>query len=212
MLASVIVNACRVTLIDAAAATWTDAELLGYLNEAERTVVFYKPDGYTLREYVPMVAGSKQALPEGGIAILDINDNEVAKSVITLVDKDLLYNENRFWPAATQVRDVQHWCADPRDPRRFDVTPPNNGEGSVEILYGAVPPTIAATDQPINLPDSYQYALECFVLSRAYAKNSKKQDLVKSGGYMQEFRQSLGIKSTAQVVVAPKVSESPGKN
>ena len=210
MLASVIVNACRVTLIDAAAATWSDAELLGYLNEAERAVVFLKPDAYTVRDYIPMVAGTNQAIPTGGVAVLDLSQNEVSKRRVTLVDKELLDEANRFWQAATEETDVQHWCADPRDPTRFDITPPNDGTGSVLCLYGAVPTAIAATSNAINLNDSYQYALECFTLSRAYAKNSRKQDLAKSAAYMNEFRQSLGIKATAQIAVAPKVSSNVG--
>jgi hypothetical protein len=210
MLASVIVDACRVTLIDVAKVTWSDDELRGYLTEAERNTVFLKPDAYPLREYVELATGTQQSLPVDGVAILDVNDNEASKKVVTLVDKGLLDNENRFWRAGTQETDVQHWCADPRDPRRFHVTPPNDGSGSVEILYGAVPPPINYLQQDINLTDSYQYTLECFVLSRAYAKNSRKQDLVKSSAYMNEFRQTLGIKSTAQVAVAPKVGNTPG--
>ncbi|MEY2653606.1 MAG: hypothetical protein RLZZ524_634, partial [Pseudomonadota bacterium] len=59
----------RVTLLDSAKATWSDAELLGYLQEAIRTTCLLKADAYTRREYIAMVAGSKQELPEGGIAI-----------------------------------------------------------------------------------------------------------------------------------------------
>lgn len=209
MLASVIVNACRVTLIDSAAATWSDAELLGYLMEGQRQVCFLKPDAYTQRDYVDLAAGVKQALPANGIAILDVGDNEVSGRACTLVDKEMLDHSNRFWPAGTQEVDAQHWAADPRDPRRFDVTPPNTGTGSLEVLYGAyTPDTELGVD--ITLNDSYQFALECFVLHRAYAKNSKKQDLAKAGAYLETFKQALGIKSAGQVAVAPKVSQSAG--
>lgn len=209
MLASVIVNGVRLTLIDAAKTAWSDDELLRYLNEAERTTAFLKPDAYTKREFVTLAAGVKQSLPEGGIAILDAGENQASGRVATLVDRELLDHANRFWPAATQETDVQHWAADPRDPRRFDVTPPNNGSGSLEILYGAIPPAVGLSDE-LTLPDSYQYARECFVLARAYAKNSKRQDLAKSASCMNEYRQALGIKSTAQVAVAPKVGGDAG--
>lgn len=210
MLASVIVNACRVTLLDASATAWSDAELLGYLMEAQRTVCFLKPDAYTKREYVALVSGIKQALPADGIAILDVGDNEASGRACTLVDRDLLDHANRFWPAATAAVDAQHWAADPRDPKRFDITPPNAGTGSLEILYGAYTPSTALLAD-ITLIDSYQRPLECFTLARAYEKNSKRQDLAKAGVYMQQFMQMLGVKSTAQIAVAPKVSDSPGK-
>lgn len=204
MLLSVIVNACRVTLIDASARTWSDDELVGYANEAIRTICFTKPDAYTVKEYVTLAAGVTQSLPAGGIAILDVGDNQASGRVCTLVDKDLLDHQNRFWYAATQETDAQHWCADPREPRRFDVTPPNNGSGSLELLYGAIPADTALGGS-LPIPDSYHRAIECFVLARAYEKNSQKRDPNKSASYMQQFLQLLGLKSTAQIAVAPKV-------
>lgn len=209
MLLSAILTPVQRTLIDVAGVTWPISELEGYANEAIRTICFLKPDAYTIRDYIPMVAGTNQALPSGGIAILDLGQNEVSKRAATLVDADLLDHQNRFWQAGTQERDVQHWAADPREPTRFNVTPPNDGTGSVLCVYGAVPADVTSA-QAIPLADSYQRAIECFVLARAYEKNSRQQDLSKSAAKMQEFLQLLGIKSTAQVTVAPKVRNQPG--
>lgn len=206
-----IVDSCRVILIDASANGWADAELLGYAQDFQAHTSMLKPDAYTIRGYIPMVAGTRQALPtdDGSIAILDMGENEASGRAVTLVERELLDTENRFWPAATQETDVQHWCADSRDPKRFDVTPPNDGNGSVECLRGAVPPAVAAGAQ-MGLGDQYKVAAEFFVLARAYSKNSKRQDLVKADSYMAKYMNALGIKSTAQVAVAPKVSQQVG--
>lgn len=209
MLLSVIVDGARLTLIDTSKVAWSDDELTGYANEAIRTICHVKKDAYTVRDYIPLVAGIKQALPAGGIAVLDGGPNEVSGRMCTLVDRELLDAENDFWPAATQERDAQHWASDPRDPRRFDVTPPNDGSGSVQFLYGAVPDAVAYNGGTFPLPDTYQRAVECFVLSRALGKKTRRQDPVQASAYMEEFKQLIGLGSNAQIAVAPKLGETP---
>jgi hypothetical protein len=205
-------SGARVTLIDAAKVTWSDVELLGYLNEGIRATVFLKPDTNVVRDYVTLAAGDRQELPAGGVAVLDVLQNSVAKGGrnITQVDESLLDECNRFWPAGTRVPQVEHYTADPRDPRRFRVFPPNDGTGSVEVMYGALPTPIAAIGDAVPMSDSYQAALIAFVLSKAYAKNSTKQDLGKSDRYVNQWQGMLGVKSKAQFAVAPKVSQEPG--
>lgn len=208
-----IVSSVATTLLDTAHTTWSRSDLVGYLNEAQRTVCFLKSDAYPVLGPVDMVAGTNQELPEGGVAVLDITQNIDSKLRITLVDMELLDETNRFWASPIYAaKDVQHWASDPRSPRRFSVTPPNDGTGQVLTSYGAVPPVLTdSSGEEIGLLPTYQYALECFMLAKAYAKNSKRQDLNKTNGYMNEFRGSLGIKSQSQVAVAPKVLVSEGQ-
>lgn len=205
ILASVIINAARFTLMDAALATWSDAVLLADLNSAERKVCLLKPEAFPTRAAVALVAGSKQTIPATGIAILDVYDNVSNGQTIRLVDRGLMDEAARFWAAATQEALVQDWCADAKDPTRWDAFPPNNGSGSVNILYGAVPTPIASTATNINLPDVYESVLKCFVLAEAYAHSSKRYDPQKSAFYEAQGMQLLGIKSQSQVAVAPKV-------
>jgi hypothetical protein len=208
-LAITIIDSMRLTLIDADAVTWTDDELLGYLNEGERTACFLKPDAYTLQEYIDLVAGTLQRLPEDGLAVFDVLQNDTGLRTIE-VDKQLLDANNFSWGASAPQAEVDNWASDPRTPRLFYNTPPNDGTGSLLVSYGAVPPVMPYITSEINLPDSYQWPLACFGLARAYAKNSLKQDLTKSAFYMQQFQQMLGVKSQGQVAVAPRVSTAPG--
>lgn len=209
MLMSVPVDGARLTLIDASKVTWSDGELVGYGNEAIRTICHVKKDAYTRREYIPLVAGIKQTLPAGGIAVLDGGPNEGSGRICTLVDRELLDAENTFWPAATQETDAQHYAADPREPTRFDVTPPNNGSGSVQFLFGAVPLTDIAYGEAIPIADTYQRAIECFILSRALSKRTRRMNPVAAADYMQQFNQLIGLGSNAQIAVAPKLGETP---
>jgi hypothetical protein len=210
MLLSEIITDMRGKLFDPAPGVgWSNTDLIGYVNEALRATANVKPDMYTIQAFVPVVTGNTQQIPDDGVALLDIDQNETGR-VVTQVDDALLDEANRFWPRATQVAEVQHYSADPRAPRRFKVFPPNNGAGSIQILYGAVHPALTALTDTILVPDSYQYALTCHALSQAWSKASKRQDPQKAQAMVVEWAQAIGMKSKAQVAVAPKVSVSEG--
>jgi hypothetical protein len=210
--AATIIDEAATLLLDALNnRTWPLPELLGYFNEALRATAFVKPDMYTVQTSFTPVAGVLQSLPSDGTALLDITRNLTGRNrVVTQVDEGLLEEANRFWPAATQQAEVEHFTADPRNPRRFRVFPPANGAGSIEILYGAVPPQANYDDEDLPVPDSFQTILLDFILARAYSKNSKRQDLAKASYYRQNWAAALGLKSQAQVAVAPHVAQSPG--
>lgn len=208
MLASDLITDARLDLFDPApGAGWSDDELLAGLNEAMRQTCSLKPDAYTLREPIAMAAGSRQELPENGLAIFDLYENEASGRAVTLAERTLIDHQNRFWPASTPEVDVQNWCTDERDPRRFIVTPPNNGYGYVWALYGASPEVIAA-EHDIPLPPAYHPALRLMVVAIALRKPGKRQDLNRAAALMQEARSVLGVNQQAQAAMAPTVARA----
>jgi len=210
MLASDCVDAARLALFDPApGAGWSDAELLTYLNEAIRDSVAAKPDIYPVSGDIPLAAGVVQTLPAGGVLLIDITHNSDTGRTVSVVDLPLLQEANRFWPAATQQAEVENFAVDPRTPRKFLVSPPNNGLGQVYGTYGGTPSALTATSDTFPLLDLYQPAMTAYVISRAYAKNSKRQDPAKAATYRQQWAQALGAKSVATATTLPRVSQSP---
>jgi hypothetical protein len=207
--AATILDSAATTLLDTSGRTWSADEKLGYLNEALRATAFVKPDMYVVQTPFTLAAGEQQVLPTDGVALIDIPRNTGGR-VITQVDKGLLDEANRFWPAATQEVVVEHFTEDPRNPRRFVVYPPNDGTGVVDLIYGAVPPQVMYAAEEIDIPASYEAPMIQYVLSRCWAKNSKRQDLAKSADCKQQWGTLLGVKSQGQVAVAPKVAAQPG--
>jgi len=211
MLVSDYITALRLRLFDPAPGSgWSNAELIGYLVEAINATCLIKPDAYTLQGYIPIVAGVTQELPAAGIALFDISENEASKRRVTQVDRALLDEENRFWPAATQEVDVQHFTADELAPRRFYVTPPNTGTGSVKALYGAQPTAVTALGDTVPLQDIYQPALLCYAESRAKLKPSTRQDPARAAAALSEWGMMVGAKTQAQAATAPKVAKMTG--
>lgn len=210
ILAREIVEAARSILIDEDAATWSNDFLLGALNEGLRTVALVKPDAYTLQDFIPLAAGVLQELPPDGTSFMELTMNEDGDLCIEC-DKSLLDANNFAWGRATPEHLVQDWASDPRNPRRFYVSPPNDGTGSVEVLYGAIPPVLMYLDEEIPVQSIYQAPLTAWVLMRAWMMNSQKQDLTKSAAQQQTFNTLLGLRSQAQVAVAPRVNQVPGR-
>lgn len=193
-------------------AGWSDTELIGYLNEAIRATCNVKNDAYTLQAAITLAAGVTQELPAAGLALFDISENTVSGRRVTNVDRALLDSENRFWPAATPEVDVQHFTADDRAPRRFYVTPPNDGTGSVLALYGALPDPVSLSSGADVMPlqDTYQPALISFAVSRALSKPSKRRDPAGAQAALNEWATMVGAKTTTDKQNAPKVANMTG--
>lgn len=206
VLVTTIIERVAKTLIDDAMVGWTEPELYDYYNAAQSAVVNAKPDAYTVQELVSLAAGVVQETPADCVSLLAIYYNSNG-AVINEVGLDLLNQANRNWPARTPDAIVDEVIIDKRNPRRYLVNPPNDGTGSVMMLYGADPPeaAVGSPSTAMALPDIYQNALWAFTLSLAYAKNTKRQDLVKASSYMQLFNQFVGIRAAAQIAQAPKL-------
>jgi hypothetical protein len=204
-----IVDKLRLDLVDEAATTWTDDDLLECLNEAVRALCVVKSDAYVLTEYVGLAEGTVQSLPQDGIALIDIFENQASKRRVTQVDLELLDETSRFWPAGATTTDVKHFAADPRDKTQFRVYPPNDGYGSVYATFGANPDPMAFSDA-LSVGDHYEPPLVQYALGAAYRRNTQRQDLGKTQGYTQAFLTMLGLSAQTQIALAPRVSQSPG--
>jgi hypothetical protein len=209
MLASVILNAARFLLQDAAAATWSDPQLLDNLNAAERRICTLKPTAHTVKGPLSLVSGVHQTLPATGTLVLEVIEDYATGVRVRQVDKELLDESNQFWPNATHENYVEEWTFDPREPKAFDVLPPNDGTGQVLVLYATTPTALTASTDPLNLDDSYEDALKSFTLSESYAHTSAKQDIVKADYYDKLGKAALGISVQAAGAAGPK-SRTPG--
>jgi hypothetical protein len=210
LLSSVLIDRVRKTLVDPNGTGWSDDELYDYLSAAESAVCNVKPDAYTRQEAVTLIPGPVQVTPDDCISLLAIYYNAVSGEIINQVGLDLQNQANRSWPATTPAGEVQEYMTDVRNPRRYLVYPPNDGTGSVMMLYGAEPPALVAgaPSQTINVPDIFQNALWAYVCALAYAKNTKRQDVAKSNTMLGMFAQFMGLRSAGQVAVAPKLDNT----
>ncbi len=212
--ASALIAQLRVTLLDPApGTTWLDTMLLGSINSAERAACALRPEIYTERTPVDLVAGVEQQLPSGSTALLRAERNVASGRACRLVDFSLVDAGLPFWPAATEEIDVTDYTVDPRDRTRFRVLPPNNGDGQLLVLRGLLPPALDATTDAINLGDEFEDPIKQFVLGECYAANTKRQDLAKASAAFERFARMLGVNAQALAALLPRLGvQQPGVN
>lgn len=203
MLASVVIARARRTLLDPDAVTWSDADLLDYLSAGQTAVCQLKADAFPKRATFSLAAGVAQQLPSDALSLLDVYYN-TSGTPVNEVGRSLMNNVTN-WPASTQQAEVTDWMSDQRDPRRFFVYPPNDGTGSLLLLYGAIPPALTATSDSLSLVDTYETALWAYTVALALAENTKRQDLAKSDEFLKLFNTMIVGRAQTQKINAPNL-------
>lgn len=205
LVSSFITDLRRILLDPTPGVTWDDPFFIKAISRGERAICAVKHEAYPVRAAIALAAGVEQALPAGDLCLLDLYQNTTSGRRVRLVDRSLQDASAPFFPIATQEVDVQEYTKDDRDPTRFTVLPPNDGTGSVMGLVGRIPAALAATSDAIHLNDTYEEALQAFVLAAAYAENTIRQDVGKVGFYTTKWQQLVGVSTQSQVAASPKV-------
>ena len=211
--AQTIVDTVEVILQDPSNIRWSADELLDYLNEAQRTVVLFKPDANSVYTTLTLVLGDRQTIPTDGIRRLDVlrnvNTDPTKEQAISQVSRSELDSVHALWhisvsgSAATDV--IQHYLYDPMDPQNFYVYPPVlGGNPQVILTYAAVPSEITALTSSISLPDIYQAALTDYVCYRAYGKDSESaSNNALKEQYWAQFMRTLNTQVTVEANTQP---------
>jgi hypothetical protein len=204
-----VIYKVQTVLQDLTGVRWSDVELLGWLNDGQRTVVMYKPNAYVRNVSVLMTQGTKQSLPADGVQLVNIPRNMGANGttpgrVVRIVQQEMLDARLPNWHGAATESEVQHYVYSVLDPKTFYVYPPNTGTGYVEIAYGAEPPD-ATLGGAITLDNIYQTMLLDYMLYRAFSKDTEFADQSRSTVYYNAFLASLTGKARVEVGANPNV-------
>lgn len=200
-----ILNRVQTRLIDEAGDYWARPELEEHLAASFNAIIIAKPDAHTRNEAIRLAEGALQELPADGYSLMDVRRNmgpdgiTPGRVILEAEFKDL-DRSDPMWMSAEQSDVVENYAHDSRDPRRFYVYPPMSFPPQyVDVVYSAaISPRYTDPAQPIPLPDVYEDAIFYYVLAQAYGKNSKRGDLAKMSGYMQQMMTFLGNMNGAQ--------------
>lgn len=157
------------------------ADLIPYLNSGMLDLSGLRRDIYSQRSVVNLAAGSYQALPSGGLQLLDVYWAGNGQAVFLKNIADVKESKFANGGALTAVQNVQIAAADPRDRKNYRVFPPSTGTSStLDILYAAIPPLVAATSDTYPLDPDTVGGMQYFILAMAFEKNTERRDVVKS--------------------------------
>lgn len=200
--AQTIITQAQYVLVDTGT-RWTSAELLEWVNAGVRAIAEHRPDATNLVAVLTLVAGTKQSLPTGGLALLDVMRN-VGGRAIRQTSMGTLDAVAPDWHTATAAA-TENYCYDPRTPRVFWVYPPAVADAQVEAKYQAAPSAMTATTDTVPLNDMYLNALLDYTLYRAFTKDAEFNATAdRAKMHLAAFEQATGAKVQADAASAPQ--------
>lgn len=222
-----LISRIQDSLQDTTGVRWTEAELLRYINDAQREVVNFKPDAAADHSNVQLSAGTEQSIPDVALSLIKVVRNMSAtgssatgKRAIRLVDVDVLNSIEPDWHDPTVTGDaahgsvIKHYVFDPDDPRRFYVYPGVKSGSSVyvELVTARNPTDLSATSSTIYIDDIYGNALVDYVLYRCYLKDSEfAGNQQRAGQHYQLFINSVSAGASAKSLINPNF-DRPGQS
>ena len=205
------------TLQDTTNVRWSEAELLRYINDAQREIVNLRPDASADHANVQLATGTEQAIPDVGLRLIKVVRNMSAaggsatgKRVIRIVDREILDSQEPDWHDPTVTGDAAHttvvknydFHAD--DPRKYYVYAGVSGNAFVEIVFSRSPTDLANTSATLYVDDIYANAIIDFVLYRAYMKDAEfAGNQQRASSHYQLFVGSVTQGAQVQTIVSP---------
>ncbi len=208
----------RDTLQDTTGVRWLDAELLRYMNDAQREIVNLRPDASADHANVQLATGTEQAIPDVGLRLIKVVRNMSAaggsatgKRVIRIVDREILDTQEPNWHDPTVTGDAahttvpKHYVFDEDDPRKYYVYPGVAGNAFVEIVYSRSPTDFANASGAVSyLDDTYANAIIDYVLYRAYMKDAEfAGNNQRASSHFQLFTGSVTQGGQVSIMVSP---------
>jgi hypothetical protein len=180
-----VIDRVQTVLQDTTGVRWpVVAELVLWINDAQREIALLKPDASAINETVTLVDGTKQDIPSAGNRLLKVVRNMSAasggtgKRAVRLVDVEVLNGQTPDWHDPTVAGDaahtnvVKHYIYDESNPRNFYVYPGVSGSAYLEIIYSSNPTTVAQGGN-LSIPDIFANAVMNYVLYMAYMKDAE---------------------------------------
>lgn len=210
-----IIDKASTQLLDPSNVRWTRAELLGWVNDAQRQIVLMQPNATNKVSTIRLAAGTRQSIPSDGWTLLGVirymgTDGTRPGRAVRLVSQQIMDAYTPNWHAATPSVVPQSYIFDQQDQTVFYVYPPNTGNGYVQINYSPEPADLTLESQVIGVSDIFQTAILDYVLYRANSKDAEyAPGLALAGGYLQTFMATMGIKSDTELKNSPNQNLQP---
>ncbi len=196
---------------------WTRADLLEYLNDAQRQVYLYRPELYAQTDVFPLVAGARQGPLPDGCQLQKVIGSAGDTGRARKVDDGLLQafaGTDCMWGCNEKGYRLSGYSFTPQDPRAFFVDPPVPDDGqtyTVALVCQQSPEAITLADlddaDPRNdrlvTPARMHNALIEWMLYRAYSVDMESaQSFAKQEVHRQHFYAMLGVSEAKERVVA----------
>ena len=198
-----IVDQAAGILQDVGSVRYSTADLIKYINDAQKRICAMKPEAYALTGVIPVVAGAKQTIPVDGLRLLEcyrnITTSNVPGRAVRLIDRATLDREDPDWQRRTGSQ-VEHYCYEPAsDPRTFWIFPAISssklGTSTLEISVAKDPPDVSTGQTPVIDP-TYHEAIVHYVVSMAISRDAEFGDQMNRAQFhAQAFATGIGVRN-----------------
>lgn len=161
-----IIDHASFILKDTENVRWLRSEMLKYVNEAQTAVVRMQPSANKVRTTIKLQEGTTQKIPQDGLCLLSVVRNCIEGEpgpAIRLATRSIMDSMFPDWAQEWPDDIVENYIFDNREDTEFEVFPPNDGFGEIEIVYSALPKWIDE-DDTLTLGNEYTTILTNYVL------------------------------------------------
>ncbi len=202
-----ILNRAAALLNDEEHVRWEESELLEWLNDGQRAVAKGpSTDAYVVRDNITAAAGTVQDLPANAIRLVDVVKDVTTGQSIDQADYAITNMMYSTWRKEDPSR-AEVYFYDERNPKQFEVYPPQGGGELIEVVYNAQPGD-ATISGNIAISDMYADSLIDYVVYRGLSKDTEDSsaELGRATAFYRAFLLGIGHKEAADVQVEPRRS------
>ena len=212
-----LVSKAQTLLQDPTGTRWSQKELVGWLNDAYREIILFRPDANSESNTFSCTPGTRQVLTgeyPNALRLLDIVRNVAAgsnKGAVRIVDRQVLDDQFRAWHAQDESDSIEHFMFDSNLPKEFLVYPPASNKAKLEVVFSSIPAEhdentdYTSSPETIRLVDSYANATLDYMLYRAYSKDAEyTANAERAMSHYQAMQQALGLKTQKDQSANPR--------
>lgn len=217
-----VIDRAQTVLQDTTGVRWpVVAELVLWVNDAQREIALLKPDASATNATITLATGTKQDIPSGGNRLLKVvrnmsaASNGTGKRSVRLVDREVLDAQTPDWHDPTVSGDaahttiVKHYIYDEANPRNFYVYPGVAGNAYLEIIYSSNPAVVTQSGN-LSIPDIFANAIMNYVLYMAYMKDAEfAGNAQRASSHFQLFTASVTGKGQIDALTNPNMERRP---
>ncbi len=196
-----------------------DKTSLRRIIEAQQVIVSLQPKANPVTEVLELAAGTKQSIPEGGIALIDVvrnmgADGETPGRVISIVEQDELDSADPDWHAADPSAAIEQFVFNDKNPLVFYTTPPSGGNNYVEMVYSKTPTAPEKITDTITIEDAYAPAIKVYLKYKASSPDAADSLYAtqNAAAYWQLFLTLIDRPDLAKKAYSPKVRDYRSKS
>lgn len=194
------------SLVDDLFTRWPKEDLLQYYNDANKAIVLIRPDAFVEEISFSCDAGTKQAIPQAALRLVDIQYNSVSGMAVIRKARSEITEYDPHWYGSTGEPQAEYFIYDERNPSRFFVYPGVSGGTKIQMVYSISPPETGISNidtAPSVLDAIYTNAIVEYMLYKAHSKDFEYSEQQRASMHYQMFRTILNAKSEAEVGMTP---------